>query len=366
MEKIVIDYQYKNAFHAGSKAREDVNRIAENNGFTSYVLNTYTVKEFSESPHSPVYLLFYRIRKLFVLIRALLQIKKRSLVLLQYPLEPFRGQPTLFLCRSLRRKKCHLVVLVHDITHYRNKEVFDKTETDIFNTASELIVHTAQMQDLFKENGIIPPCRLLWLFDYLTEEIPNNEFHQANSNCIAFAGNLDKSAFLKKLTEVHFNAVQLHLYGNKPQSTAEYPEWIKYINRFSPDNVTVLTEGWGLTWDGDSIEKLQSPLGNYMKFNSSHKTSLYIAAGMPVILNKEAALAEFVEENKLGITISSLLKLEDRITGMDKEELQFIRKNVAEMSQTLRTGGRLGTILREIVSALSNSAAPAAARSASS
>ena len=289
MKKIVVDYRYKNAFHAGSKAREDVNRIAENNGFTSFMLNTYTIKEFSESPHSSVCLFFYRIRKLFVLIRAILQIKKKSLVLLQYPLEPFRGRPSLFFCRCLRAKKCHLVLLVHDITFYRNHEVFDKTETEIFNTASELIVHTARMWQLFKDNGVLPPCRLLWLFDYLTDDIPNNESHQANSNCIAFAGNLDKSAFLKKLTEVHFNAVQLHLYGNKPQSDAEYPEWIKYISRFSPDNVSVLTEGWGLTWDGDSIEKLQSPLGNYMKYNSSHKTSLYIAAGMPVVLSKEAA-----------------------------------------------------------------------------
>ncbi|MBQ6155125.1 MAG: hypothetical protein IJK22_00865 [Bacteroidales bacterium] len=349
MKKIVVDYQYKDAFHAGSKAREDVNRIAENNGFTSYMLNTYTVKEMSESHRSPIYLLYYRIRKLFVLSRAILQIKRRSIVLLQYPLEPFRGRPTLFFCRWLRKKKSHLVVLVHDITRFRYEEVFDKTETAIFNTASELIVHTAQMQELFKKNGVVSPCRRLWLFDYLTEEVPDNENHQNNSTNIAFAGNLDKSVFLKKLTEVHFYGVQLHLYGNKPQSNTKYPEWIKYGSRFSPDNVTALTEGWGLTWDGDSIEALQGPLGNYMKYNSPHKTSLYIAAGIPVVLSKEAALAEFVEENNLGITIHSLLELENRIVGMDKEELQLIRKHVAEMSAILRKGGKLGVILKDIV-----------------
>lgn len=349
MKKIVVDFCYENAYNAGSKAREDVNQIAENNGFTPYMLNTYTVKELKKSHYSLGYIFYYRIRKLFVFIRALLQINNKSIVLLQYPLEPYGWRPTLSFCRCLKRKKCHIVILVHDFTHFRYKEVFDKIEAEIFNTASELIVHTARMQYLLKDNGVLPPCRLLWLFDYLTEEVPNNESHQVNSNCIAFAGNLDKSAFLKKLTEVQFNGVQLHLYGKKPQSNVEYPEWIKYISRFSPDNVSILTEGWGLTWDGDSIEKLQSPLGNYMKYNSSHKTSLYIAAGMPVVLSKEAALAVFVEENKLGITISSLLELEERITGMDEEELQHIRKNVAEISQTLRTGGRLGAILRDII-----------------
>lgn len=354
MDKYVVDFCYKNAYNAGSKAREDVNRIAENNGFTPYMLNTYTVKEQKESHHSLVYIFYYRIRKLFVLVRALLQIKNKSIVLLQYPLEPYRGRPTLFFCRCLRAKKCHLVLLVHDIIYYRSHEVFDKAETDICNTASELIVHTSQMQALFKKNGIVPPCRLLWLFDYLTDDVSHNDSNVTNANTIAFAGNLDKSDFLNSLSNVHFDGVQLHLYGKEPKNIVDYPEWMKYISCFNPDNVTILTEGWGLTWDGDSIEGLQSPAGNYMKYNSSHKTSLYIAAGIPVILSKDAALAEFVEENKLGITIHSLLELEKRIAGMDGDELQSIRNHIAEMSAFLRKGGRLGTILKDIVKDVEN------------
>jgi glycosyltransferase involved in cell wall biosynthesis len=205
------------------------------------------------------------------------------------------------------------------------------------------------MQELFQKNGIVPPCRLLWLFDYLTEEVPNRETDLTNSATVAFAGNLDKSLFLNELSGVHFDNIHLHLYGKEPQNIIDYPKWIKYVNHFRPDNVTILTEGWGLTWDGDSIEGLFGHLGNYMKYNSSHKTSLYIAAGIPVILSKEAALAEFVEKNKLGITVSSLLDIEKRISELSKEELQFIRKNVAEMSSSLRSGKRLGSILEDIV-----------------
>ncbi len=348
MEKIVVDYVYKNSFSAFSKAREDVNQIAQNHGFKPFLINTCTLKEFSESQVSFLSFFLYRLRKLFILFQSVLSVKKNSLVLLQYPLAPFGELFTLFFCRCLKIKKCYLVLLLHDIDYFRHKEVFGKIEADILNTASELIVHTPQMLNLLKENGVNRPNHLLWLFDYLTKDIPCEE-KPFESNCIAFAGKLSKSEFLEILKNVNFDMVRVHLYGNAPDDTAYYPTWMKYMGRFNPENVSALTEEWGLTWDGDSIEDLHGPLGNYLKYNSSHKVSLYIAAGIPVIISKESALAEFVEENKLGITISSLLELDKRISEFDKEELQMIRKHVAEMSAVLRTGGRLGAILDDIL-----------------
>ena len=349
MDKIVVDYVYKNYFNARSKAREDVNRIAEHNGFTPFLINTRTTTEQSASHHSSIGKLFYNIRKLFILLFSVLSIKRGTLVLFQYPFAPFGEFFTCFFCRCLKKKKCHLVILVHDVVHYRETEVFDKSEIKTLNTASELIVHTPKMQQLFAKCGIDRPCRLLWLFDYLTDEVPGEERNANASDCIAFAGALDKSFFLKKMRGVKYNGIQLHLYGSEPRDTSEYPEWMKYIGRFSPENVTMLTEGWGLAWDGDAIESIHGPLGNYLRYNSSHKISLYIAAGIPVVISKESALAEYVEENKLGITISSLQELDHAVLNQDKEGLHLIRKSVMEKSAVLRSGAMLGRVLNEIV-----------------
>ena len=276
-------------------------------------------------------------------------IKKGTLVLLQYPIVPIDEILTLFFCRCMKLKKCSLVLLVHDIKHFRIKEAFDKMETKILNTASELILHTSQMQRLLKENGVDRPSKLLWLFDYLTDEVPKRDCLQEDSHTVVFAGALQKSEFLKKLGNVQHNGILLHLYGNKPSDNAYFPEWMKYIGRFSPENITALTEEWGLIWDGDGVESLHGPLGNYLKYNSSHKVSLYIAAGIPVIVSKESALAEFVEKNKFGTSISSLLELDKRITKFDKNDYQIIRKNIDELSAMLRNGKRLGSILEDIV-----------------
>lgn len=349
MKKIVVDFVYKNYYSAFSKAHEDVNRIAQQYGFEPFVINTRTTAEHLQGHSSAIKSLFYRIRKVFIIIQSVAAIKKGTLVLLQYPLVPIDEMLTLFLCRCMKLKKCYLVLLVHDIKCFRINEVFDKMETKILNTASELILHTSQMQKLLKDNGVDRPSRLLWLFDYLTDEIPKRDRYQEDSHNVAFAGALQKSEFLKNLREVHYNGIRLHLYGNKPSDTADYPGWMKYIGRFSPENVTMLTEEWGLVWDGDGINALHGPLGNYLKYNSSHKVSLYIAAGIPVVVSKESALAEFVEENKLGITISSLPELDKRITEFDKKDFQIIRKHVDKMSAVLRKGESLGVILEDIL-----------------
>jgi hypothetical protein len=349
MEKIIIDFLYKKDNYAVSKARKDVNRIAKEHGFTHLLINTFTINERAKIHPSHIYKFFYRIRKIIVIINAICQIKRSSVVLLQYPFYLFTGFYLRVFCRSMRIKNCHFVLLVHDISHFRIHEVFDQTEIKVLNSASELIVHTPQMVDLLRKNGIITPCRLLWLFDYLTEEVPDSKYNHNGPTCIAFAGYLEKSLFLKKLTDISLDGIEMHLYGNDPHDYFVFPFWMKYIGRFSPENVTMLTEEWGLTWDGDSIETIQGPLGNYLRYNSSHKISLYIAAGIPVIVSEESSLAGFVKENKLGITVSSLLELDKKIAQLDETEYQLIRDNVTKMSATLRKGERLGTILDDIV-----------------
>ena len=346
MEKIVIDYRYNNYFSARSKAREDVNYIAEKNGFTPFLINTRTTTEQMASGKSLWKKIVYNFRKLFILCGAIFAIKPGTLVLFQYPFAPFGEIFTLFFCKCLKLRKCKLIFMVHDLVHYRETLVFDNYEIKILNTADELIVHTPKMQELFKSYGITRPCRILWLFDYITPEIP--AIKQQSSNDIAFAGALDKSVFLQDMQSIPYKELELHLYGNQPKDTSAYPKWMKYVGRFSPENVTMLQESWGLSWDGDGINALEGVIGNYLKYISPHKVSLYIAAGMPVIISKESALAEYIEQNKLGITIQSLYDIEAALNVLTDSEMQAIRKNVSLMSERLRNGKMLGSIIENM------------------
>lgn len=344
MNKIVVDYVYKNYFSARSKAREDVNTIAQRNGYVPFLINTRTTTEQAAiGKMNPVKKLFYNLRKLLILFQSINAIPKGTEVLFQYPFAPFGETFTLFFCRRIKKKHCRVRIMVHDLVHYRETLYFNPKEINILNTASELIVHTPQMKNLFQQFGIHTPCRILWLFDYITDEIPRQEFAERNS--IAFAGALDKSVFLQQMKTRRLSNIELHLYGGQPHSIEDYPNWMSYMGRFAPENVTMLKEDWGLVWDGTSVDSLQGVIGNYLKYIAPHKTSLYLAAGIPVIISKESALAEYVEMHKLGITVASIADIEQIMANVTESDLQEIRHNVMIISEKLRHGEMLSSVL---------------------
>lgn len=116
---------------------------------------------------------------------------------------------------------------------------------------------------------------------------------------------------------------------------------MKYMGSFKPDNVSFIKGGWGLVWDGDSLSTCTGMIGRYLKYNASHKLSLYISAGVPVILWKESGLSEWITNNKLGIAINSLQELDVVLAEITMDEYEEIQRNVMEMSKKLREGGML-------------------------
>lgn len=78
--------------------------------------------------------------------------------------------------------------------------------------------------------------------------------------------------------------LQINAYGNHfDQSKAE--KALCYKGSFHPDVLPGILEGdFGLVWDGISAQSCIGNTGEYLKYNDPHKTSLYIASGIPVIV----------------------------------------------------------------------------------
>ena len=56
-----------------------------------------------------------------------------------------------------------------------------------------------------------------------------------------------------------------------------------YFGSFLPDELPAALEGgFGLVWDGDSAETCSGVFGEYLRYNNSHKASLYLASGFPL------------------------------------------------------------------------------------
>jgi len=304
-----------NKKNAGSKALNDINNILNAYGYKIHIIT----KEPSNI-------------KTICNILSVRKIPKKSHVVIQYPLGNYI-LTTILVLLILKLKKNKITILIHDLQSLRNNETISTIEIFALNMANTLIAHTDRMKRKLISTGINVPIKILQIFDYLTNSIPDESLKTENE--IIFAGNLQKSLFIKDLSKLSLNKYHIALYGlPKIASSAN----VLYKGSFSPEDLSQIKGSWGLVWDGDSLESCTSFAGEYLRYIAPHKLSMYLAAGLPVIVWKESAEAEFIEKNKLGITVDNLNNIEEILNALPKEKIQIINNNVKNISKKLRNG----------------------------
>lgn len=320
-------------YNAGHKAPSDILHILINNcGYKVLSINYNHYHKFLRFPS--IVLIFIR---LFFIV------KKDSYILFQYPYAIYH--PTILamlntllpLLKKLKNVKSQAII--HDIDTFRGKDD-QRRRLYFLKNCDSLIVHSEQMKQKLIGMGINSDYRILGLFDYLYDK--GTQEKRTLTGRINFSGNLTKSLFLKDLSDILSVSpdVYFELYGTEDKRIS-YTEHIKYNGRFSPNDLSHIKGSWGLVWDGDSIEKLNSPLGEYQKLNSPHKASLYLCAGLPLIVSDESAIAYFVSENKIGITTHSLLDLQKKIESVSQADYQVMINNIKKISSALSTGSNI-------------------------
>ena len=215
-----------------------------------------------------------------------------------------------------------MIFLVHDIDGWRSSSKSDEWKR-ILNHAEALIVHNQKMLERLRMEGVMHPYMVnLELFDYLTDaQISVKSFQKS----VVFAGNLGKSQFLQSWMECVRN-YDIDLYGVGLKSRSSLPGRVRYHGGYAPEVLPCAIDGgFGLVWDGGSIDTCSGVMGGYMRWNNPHKLSLYIATGIPVIVWKESAVADLVAKYDIGYCISSLDEINhimDRIDDQRYAELQ--------------------------------------------
>ena len=157
------------------------------------------------------------------------------------------------------------------------------------------------MTKYMKGNGVKSKIVELDIFDYLLDsKIKINELFDMNE--VFFAGNLAKSEFLGELSKI--GKVKFNLYGLEFDGLEKIKSQtnVEYKGSFMPEElISNLEGGWGLVWDGNSIETCSGLSGEYLKYNNPHKVSMCIVSERPVIIWNKAAMADYIVNNGLGI-----------------------------------------------------------------
>lgn len=252
-------------------------------------------------------------------------------------------------------KKAKFVVVIHDLESLRqlsyiyNDEIHKIADNQLLNNFDKIICHNNEMKKYLVEKGI-PKEKLVCLeiFDYISSLGMSAD---TTSNSLAIAGNLSlgKSPYIYKLIEHKFD-YKLNLFGPYLDETVELGDKIKYFGSFKPDELPGKLEGkFGLVWDGDSIDTCSGSTGNYLRYNNPHKTSLYLTAGIPVIIWKEAAMAKFIEKHKAGILVESLTEIDDVINNISVSDYTELKNNAVQIGMQLRDGYYYKKALQECI-----------------
>lgn len=315
--------------NGGQKAKNDITRFLTEDGFFSELNIPIIIHPEDKS-------LKAQIKKFkdgyFTLPHEIKKIKDADNIVFQYPIY------SAFIMKRLiptikKYTNAKLIFVIHDIEGIRmfQDNNYHSDEINLFNEADGIISHNQAMTDWLTDNQVHAKLVNLQLFDYYNPQPlnENTDYHKS----IVFAGNLKKSTFLTKLSLKH----PVTLYGPNPAD--HYLENVTYKKNLDPDELPAhLTQDFGLVWDGTSTETCDGTYGHYLKYNNPHKTSLYLSSGIPVIIWKQAALASFIEENNLGITVDNLNELNDILDNLTEEQYREMKQNVLQVATKLRSG----------------------------
>lgn len=344
----ICEGEKEGEYNATSKARNDVEEILEKNKYKKFFIPTK--KYVQKNKIKKIYQVMGYLKNYFVWQKKIKSFSKEDTVVIQYPLI----NTTINFKKILRKltNNSNTIVLIHDMDSLRYRpeaqgkilcERIRREDQGILKEAGVVISHNEEMSKKLIEYGVNGERIVnLNIFDYLYDKkiVNCGKLNQR----IIIAGNLspEKSKYitkLKTLKNINFNLYGLGYENDNSQN-------VMYKGSFKPEELLENLDGqFGLVWDGESIEGCFGGFGEYLEYNNPHKASMYIAANIPIIIWKEAAMAKFIEKNDIGYTIKKLSDIEELLKKITTEEYNKKLNNIKQISSQIRSGYYLESAL---------------------
>lgn len=333
-KKIFLSTEIPNDKTAKSKAKVDSMEILQKNGYHS---------EYFPRINNPGQLIKFWNRLSSI-------VTKESHLVLEYPCFPRKRIWVISTFAFLKGIK--LYGLIHDIGDLRFPDQRQMPDMLFLKRFDGLISHNASMTVWLRNKGYKKPIINLGVFDYCLKDDRNfNESSVSGKLKVLYAGNLSysKATYIydRKLDKA--SNFQLSVYGQHFEKDRINGSNVSYKGVFNPDAPDLPEKyHFGLIWEGESIETCTGQYGQYIRFNNPHKFSLYLSLGLPVIVWKEAAIASFVVENKIGFTIGSFSELETAAELITDLQYKEYLSNIRQLSGNVRNGFFLGKAINQL------------------
>ncbi|MBQ2954571.1 MAG: glycosyltransferase [Clostridia bacterium] len=280
--------------------------------------------------------------------RLFVKLNWEDLLLVQYPVFPVKaGWLIRFMLHMVQWKGARTAAIVHDLDSLRllGGDAARWSDQEILPAFDRLIVHTPAMRDYLAAQGIpAQKMAVLGQFDYFTPALmPERRLSME----VCYAGNLrkDKAGWLYAMPRTK---LKWHLWGTGWKGRKSRQDLIHH-GQAAPEVLPARLEGsFGVVWDGSSISTGRGAYGAYMMLNAPHKLSLYLAAGMPVVVWSRSAEADWVLSAGVGLAVESLADLPRVISALTPQAYEAMVQAARREGMALRNGQRLLAALEQL------------------
>lgn len=340
---------------AGAKAPLDIANICDNLGYREFAMPRFP------SGKNKIY------QKIWLFVcgtyhwtRLMKMIEYGSVIIYQHPMYGNRLVERMIPIIQ-KKKNAKFIAVIHDLESLRggiagiiqrSAKTNEIADNSLLKKFDAIICHNESMRQYLIEQGFEKERLFnLEIFDYISDielECPIKN----SDPSIAIAGNLaiGKCAYIYNIFENGNNSgLTVNLYGVNYQKDRANNNMI-YHGSFTPEELPEKLKGdFGLVWDGNSAESCVGNTGEYLKYNNPHKTSLYISSGMPVIVWSQAAIADFILKNGVGVTVDSLSEVEERIRKLSADEYHDMCKRTVKIGKRLKEGQYFKEALKKVL-----------------
>ena len=225
--------------------------------------------------------------------------------------------------KEVKDKGAQLIGVVHDVEFIRFPGTDDKRSLKLYKQMDILLISSQKLIDIIKKRGINTPMLVSNPWDYYVSGLISllKDFKRT----LNYAGNLDpnKATFIDEIKDV---LIDVYGWADKDR---KFSDNINYKGAVMPEELpSKLNHGFGLVWDGDIQQNGQNGYGSYLEYNWSHKFSLYLASGLPVIVWSKANTAKLVEKYQIGFTIDNLGELKGKLDQITKDQYSEYLTNI--------------------------------------
>ncbi|WP_154590563.1 sugar transferase [Streptococcus uberis] len=238
---------------------------------------------------------------------------------------------------KLKLYNIKIAIFIHDVVPLMfagNYYLMEQT-ISYFNKADLIIAPSQEMIDTLRQHGLsVEKTLIQGMWDHPTT-IPQLPAHFDLK--IHFPGNPGRFSFTKTWNY----DIPLFLYTGQE---AELPQGVHKVP-YMPDEQLLLEMsqgGFGLVWMDDHDK-------GYQKLYCPYKLGTFIAAGIPVIVQKGIANEELITKNKLGFVVENLDEAMNKLKSLTRDDYQVMVSNVRSFSQLVRKGYFTRKILTDAV-----------------